>query len=261
MNFETIIYTKNTSWAKVSLNRPEVYNALNKTLLEELLAAFREVENDENIRCVVLTGEGKAFSSGQDLKAVGGDIKNVPFDDIIRNQYNPLITQMRTMKKVIICQLNGVAAGAGCSLALASDIIVASHEAYLAEIFINIALIMDAGSTYFLPRALGAYKAFEIATTGRKIYGEEAERLGLANKSVPASDLENAVMEFVHYYQNAPSKAVGLIKEMLNRSGGMVLAEVLEMEALYQKEAGSSSDFAEGVMAFLQKRKPDFKGK
>jgi len=261
MNFNQIIYNDHKDWVELKLNRPQVYNALNQELLSELLEAFTAIENIDQIRCVVLTGEGKAFSSGQDLKAVGMDLKNVPFEDIVTKQYNPLILKMRSLRKPIICKLNGVAAGAGCSLALATDLIISSDEAYLAEIFTSIGLIMDAGSTYFLPRLLGSSKAFEIATMGSKVYGQEAVALGLVNKSVPEVELEQTVQSYVDYYKSAPTYAIGLIKEMLGKSLSMSLEDVLSMEAKYQNKAGSTHDFQEGVMAFLQKRKPEFKGK
>lgn len=261
MAFTQIIFNDHQDWVEIKLNRPQVYNALNKELLAELLEAFTVVENSDKVRCIVLTGEGKAFSSGQDLKGVGGDLNNVPFEEIVKEQYNPLILKMRSLKLPIICQLNGVAAGAGCSLALACDLIISSDEAYLAEIFTSIGLIMDAGSTYFLPRLLGSMKAFEIATMGTKVYGQEAVSLGLVNKSVPEAALSQTVEEYVDYYRSAPTYAIGLIKEMLGKSLSMSLDEVLIMEAKCQKMAGSTHDFQEGVMAFLQKRKPEFKGK
>jgi 2-(1,2-epoxy-1,2-dihydrophenyl)acetyl-CoA isomerase len=261
MDFNHIIYNDHQDWVELKLNRPQVYNALNKELLSELLEAFKHIENTDQVRCVVLTGEGKAFSSGQDLKAVGMDLKKVPFEEIVTTQYNPLIMKMRSLRKPIICKLNGVAAGAGCSLALATDLIIASDEAYLAEIFTSIGLIMDAGSTYFLPRLLGSSKAFEIATMGTKVYGQEAVAMGLVSKSVPEADLDSAVLGYVNYYKSAPTYAIGLIKEMLGKSLSMSLEDVLQMEAKYQNKAGATSDFQEGVMAFLQKRKPEFKGK
>jgi len=261
MNYNHIIFNDHQDWVELKLNRPEVYNALNKELLSELLEAFKAIEDMEQVRCVVLTGEGKAFSSGQDLKSVGMDLKSVPFEEIVTTQYNPLILKMRRLKKPIICKLNGVAAGAGCSLALAADLIIASDESYLAEIFTSIGLVMDAGSTYFLPRLLGSSKAFEIATMGTKVYGQEAMTLGLVNKSVPESELDHTVEEYVNYYKSAPTYAIGLIKEMLGKSLSMPLDDVLQMEAKYQHKAGATSDFQEGVMAFLQKRKPEFKGK
>src|SRR5262249_22262283 len=151
----------------ITLNRPEVYNALNDEITFELQDAFKTVAQDPGVRVVVLTGEGKAFCSGQDLKANQGQDKR-SFLDSLRRRYNPLILGMRNLGKPIVCRLNGVAAGAGCSIALACDIIVAAEEASLIEVFINIGLVPDSGSSYFLPRLVGKAKAFELCSTGKK---------------------------------------------------------------------------------------------
>ncbi|GAB3646913.1 2-(1,2-epoxy-1,2-dihydrophenyl)acetyl-CoA isomerase PaaG [Echinicola sediminis] len=258
MVFNTIDYKKQGNWVEIALDRPHVFNALNKEMLTELMVAFSQAEQDEDIRCIVFTGNGKAFCSGQDLKAFGTGLNSIPFGEIIRTHYNPLTTKMRNCKKPIICKLNGLAVGAGCSLALAADMVIASKEAYLAEIFSHIGLVMDGGSTYFLLKKVGYVRAYEMATTGKKVFADEAEQMGLINKSVDPSALEDAVQQYVDVYTNASSVAIGLIKEMLNKSQEMTLEEVLEMEAVYQQKAGESKDFKEGVLAFLEKRKPDF---
>ncbi len=245
--------------ATITLNRPDVYNALNDEITFELQDALKKCKKEEEIRVVVLTGEGKAFCSGQDLKASQG--KKRSFKDSLDKRYNPIIRAMRNLPKPIICRLNGVAAGAGCSIALASDIIVADKEANLIEVFINIGLVLDSGSSYFLPRLIGTSRAFEMATMARKINGEKAEEWGLVNKAVDKEDLDSAVAEYANYYAKAPTKAVGIIKKMLNRSGYSNLEEMLDYESYSQEIAGSSEDYQEGVNAFLEKRKPDFKGK
>jgi len=153
-----------------------------------------------------------------------------------------------------------VAAGAGCSLALACDIIIMADEAYLVEVFINIGLVLDSGSSYFLPRLVGSTKAFELSTLGSKIGGQEAVDLGIANKSVSLDDLDKAVNEFTEYYTSAPTKSVGLIKQMLNKSGNASLNDMLDYEAYCQDIAGTSEDYREGVNAFMEKRKAEFKG-
>jgi 2-(1,2-epoxy-1,2-dihydrophenyl)acetyl-CoA isomerase len=209
---------------------------------------------------VVLTGEGKAFCSGQDLKAGGAQSKR-SFLDSLHKRYNPLILGMRNLPKPIICKLNGVAAGAGCSIALACDVIVAAEEASLIEIFINIGLVPDSGSSFFLPRLIGTAKAFELCSTGKKISGQEAFALGLINQVVKREDLDGAVKEYVDYYAQAPTKAIGLIKKMLNKSSTATLEEMLDYEAYSQEIAGATHDHQEGVRAFLEKRKPAFLGK
>ncbi|MFM8832840.1 MAG: enoyl-CoA hydratase/isomerase family protein, partial [Cytophagales bacterium] len=218
------------------------------------------VAKDDAVRVVVLTGAGKAFCSGQDLKDSASQGKR-SFLDSLHKRYNPIITAMRNLPKPIVCRLNGVAAGAGCSLALACDVIVASEEASLIEVFINIGLVPDSGSSYFLPRLVGMVKAFEMCTLGNKIAASEALKMGLVNKVTPASELDAAVKGYTDFYSKAPTKAIGLIKKMLNKSATTNLDEMLEYEAYCQEIAGATSDHKEGVQAFLEKRKPNFVGK
>jgi 2-(1,2-epoxy-1,2-dihydrophenyl)acetyl-CoA isomerase len=207
--FENLLYEVTESVCTITLNRPEVYNAINDELSYELQDAFKKASTDDTVRVVVLTGAGKGFCSGQDLKAIAG-AKIDSLAEVVRARYNPLITTMRNMPKPIICKLNGIAAGAGCSLALACDIIVASEEASLAEIFIGIGLVMDSGSSYFLPRLVGSAKAFELSTMGTKVPAKEAEAIGLVNKAVPAAQLDNAVNQYVGYYANSTYQSRGL---------------------------------------------------
>ncbi|MDQ0110516.1 2-(1,2-epoxy-1,2-dihydrophenyl)acetyl-CoA isomerase [Chitinophaga terrae (ex Kim and Jung 2007)] len=246
--------------ATITLNRPEVYNAINDPQSYELQDALKKVEKDETVRVVVLTGAGKAFSSGQDLKAAMEGGKR-DLGESLRLRYNPIIRAIRQMPKPVICRLNGVAAGAGCSIALACDVIIASEEASMIEIFINIALVLDSGSSYFLPRTVGYHRAFELATKATKISAAEALQLGLVNKVVPAADLDTAVAEEAAYYAAAPTKAIGLLKKLLNKGMTEDLDKVLDYEAYCQQIAGSSADNEEGIRAFLEKRKPVFKGK
>jgi len=246
--------------ATITLNRPEVYNAFNDPQSYELQDALKKVEKDETVRVVVLTGAGKAFSSGQDLKAAMEGGKR-DLGESLRLRYNPIIRAIRQMPKPVICRLNGVAAGAGCSIALACDLIIASEEASMIEIFINIALVLDSGSSYFLPRTVGYHRAFELATKATKISAAEALQLGLVNKVVPAADLDTAVAEEAAYYAAAPTKAIGLLKKLLNKGMTEDLDKVLDYEAYCQQIAGSSADNEEGIRAFLEKRKPVFKGK
>lgn len=259
-DYKFLLYTLQDGVATIALNRPDVYNALNDEITYELQDAFKVVAKDENVRVVVLTGEGKAFCSGQDLKAAAGQQKR-SFIESLHKRYNPIIRQMRSLAKPIICRLNGVAAGAGCSLALACDLIIASEEATLIEVFINIGLVPDSGSSYFLPRLVGMAKAFELCTMGSRVKAKEAEAMGLVNKTVPADQLDGAVKEYTTYFAQAPTKSIGLIKKMLNKSATSTLDDMLEYEAYCQEIAGNSQDYKEGVAAFLEKRKPAFKGK
>jgi 2-(1,2-epoxy-1,2-dihydrophenyl)acetyl-CoA isomerase len=259
MDFKFIKYEAKEGVATVTLNRPEVYNALNDAITYELQDVIKLVARERDVRVMVLTGEGKAFCSGQDLKAVSGTEKR-SFLESLHKRYNPLISAMQSLSKPIVCRLNGVAAGAGCSIALACDIIVAADEATLIEVFINIGLVPDSGSSFFLPRLVGRAKAFEMCAMGNRIKGKEAEALGLVNKSVPADQLDASVKVYTDYFAAAPTKAIGLIKKMLNRSGQSSLEEMLDYEAYCQEIAGSSTDYKEGVAAFLEKRKPNFTG-
>jgi 2-(1,2-epoxy-1,2-dihydrophenyl)acetyl-CoA isomerase len=260
MDYKFLKYSLQGGVVTISLNRPEVYNALNDDITYELQDALKAVAKDDTARVVVLTGEGKAFCSGQDLKAASGTEKR-SFIDSLHKRYNPIIRAMRNLPKPIIGRLNGVAAGAGCSLALACDIIVASEEATLIEVFINIGLVPDSGSSYFLPRLVGMAKAFELCSMGSRVKASEALALGLVNKVVPAGQLDNAVKEYTDYFASAPTRSVGLIKKMLDKASTSTLDEVLEYEAYCQEIAGNTQDYKEGVTAFLEKRKPDFKGK
>ncbi len=257
--YQFIKYDTIEGVTSITLNRPDVYNALNDEITYELQDAFKKATQDEDTRVVVFTGEGKAFCSGQDLKAVSGAEKR-SFTESLEKRYNPLIRLMRNMPKPIICKINGVAAGAGCSLALASDILVMAEETFLVEVFVNIGLVMDSGSSYFLPRLVGSSKAFELATMGGRVYGKEAVSLGIANKSVPLAELDEAVKTYVDFYKNAPTKAIGLMKKMLNKSGNSDLKAMLEYEKQCQEIAGNTSDYTEGVAAFLEKRKAEFTG-
>lgn len=245
--------------ATITLNRPDVYNALNDEITFELQDAFKAVAKDAAVRVVVLTGEGKAFCSGQDLKAGAGQKRS--FLDSLHKRYNPIIRAMRNLPKPILCRLNGVAAGAGCSLALACDMIIASEEATLIEVFINIGLVPDSGSAWFLPRLVGSAKAFELCAMGNKVKAAEALKLGLVTAVVPADQLDKALKGYTDYFAQAPTRAIGIIKKMLNKSGTSTLDEMLDYEAYSQEAAGATHDHQEGVKAFLEKRKPVFLGK
>jgi 2-(1,2-epoxy-1,2-dihydrophenyl)acetyl-CoA isomerase len=260
MMYNNLLLETENNIATVTLNRPDFYNAINDEISYELQDVFKKFKRDDNIRVIILTGAGKAFCSGQDLKAISKS-KNRNLADSLHKRYNPIIRAMRTLPKPIICKLNGVAAGAGCSFALACDIIIASEKASLAEVFIKVGLVPDSGSSYFLPRLVGSLKAFELATLGNKVTVEEALKLGMVNRVVPHDELDNAVMELAGHYASAPTKAIGLIKKMLDKSTHSDLDTMLKYEAYCQEIVGNSEDYQEGVQAFNEKRKPEFKGK
>jgi len=243
----------------ITLNRPDSYNAFNDEMSYELQDALKQMEKDPEVRVVVITGAGKAFCSGQDLKAAAaGGVRS--FMESLQKRYNPIIRAIRNMPKPVIARLNGVAAGAGCSLALACDLIVASSHASLIEVFVNVGLVLDSGSSYFLPRLVGSARAFELATMGSKVSAEQALQWGMVNRVVAPEELDAAVKSITDYYAVAPTKAVALMKKMLNKSFQSDLETMLEYEAYCQEIAGSSKDNKEGVKAFIEKRKPNFTG-
>jgi Enoyl-CoA hydratase/carnithine racemase len=259
-DYKFLLIRNQQSTVSISLNRPEVYNALNDEITFELQDAFRAVGKDDTVRVVVLTGEGKAFCAGQDLKA-SASAGERSFQDSLQKRYNPIIRAIRSLPKPVICRLNGVAAGAGCSLALACDMIIASEDATLIEVFVNVGLVPDSGSSFFLPRQVGMAKAFELCSMGSKVKAQEAVSMGLINRCVSADQLDAVIKEHTDYFSQAPTKAIGLIKKMLNKSSHSTLEEMLDYEAYCQEIAGSTEDYKEGVAAFIEKREARFKGK
>ena len=266
MLFDNLLYEITGSICRITLNRSQVYNALSPGLIHDITAAIEAAGADEQVRVVVITGAGdKAFSSGADLKegmavalSSGGQLT---LGDSLRNTYHPMIRAIRNLPKPVIGRINGVAAGAGCSLALACDVVICADEAYFSQIFVNIGLMPDAGSTFFLPRLIGPQRAFELCSTGRRVYGPEAAQMGLVSRSVPGTDLDSAVDAVVSYYASAPTRSIGTMKQVLNESLYSDLDHQLEQEADNQDVLGRSSDAAEGIGAFLMKRKANFSGK
>lgn len=256
----SVLYEKTGNVANITLNRPDVFNAFNDEQSFELQDALKQAARDEEVRVLVLTGAGKAFCSGQDLKAIAGS-KNRSLSDSLYKRYNPIIKAMREMPKPIICRLNGVAAGAGASLALACDFIIASENASLIEVFVNVGLVPDSGSSYFLPRAVSPAKAFEMCTMASKITAQQALEMGMINRVVSAEQLDEEVSSVASYYAGAPTLAIGMIKKMLNKATYSDLDTMLQYEAYCQEIAGRSEDYKEGVAAFNEKRKAAFKGK
>lgn len=242
----------------IELNRPEVYNALHAELIHEIREVAERTRSHETVRALVITGNGKAFCSGADLKA---GISDPDLGKVLRATYNPMILELRTLEIPVIGAINGMAAGAGCSLALACDYLIAHEEAVFAELFVQIGLTLDAGSTAFLMQSVGYHKAFEIASSGRKIMAEEAKALGWVSEIVPASNWTNRVEEIGLEWAAKPTRVLSFLKKGLQAAYSMNLAEVLELEADLQSQAGRTYDFSEGVMAFIQKRKAEFKGR
>jgi len=247
--------------AYITLNRPEVFNSFNREMALRLQNVFDDCETNDEIRAIVLTGNGKAFCAGQDLKEVTSPELNPGFKKILEEHYNPIISRIRTIEKPIIAAVNGVAAGAGANIALACDVVVASEQTSFIQAFSLIGLIPDSGGTFFLPRLIGFQKASALMMLGDKISAEEAEKMGMIYKCVPKEDFESTVQQLAIKLANMPTRALALIKKSLNQSMTNDLESQLALESKYQIEAARTEDYAEGVAAFIEKRKPNFKGK
>ena len=244
----------------IFLNRPEVFNSFNRSMALDLQSALDLAEENPDIRCIVITGTGKAYSAGHDLGEVTGE--NPPsFNTILGEHYNPIISRIRSIEKPVIAAVNGVAAGAGANIALCCDIVLASKSASFIQAFSKIGLIPDSGGTFFLPRLIGFQKASALMMTGEKISATEAERLGMIYKVFDDENFNQEVEKLALQMANMPTRGLGLTKKALNRSFFNDLESQLQIEDDLQFQAGSTQDYQEGVNAFIEKRKPEFKGK
>jgi 2-(1,2-epoxy-1,2-dihydrophenyl)acetyl-CoA isomerase len=247
--------------ATIRLNRPEVFNSFNREMAFAVQSELKNFATNPDVRAIVLTGSGKAFCAGQDLKEVTDPSLNPGFKAILEEHYNPIIQLIRETPKPILAAVNGVAAGAGANIALACDIVVASEQAAFIQAFSKIGLIPDSAGTFFLPRLIGFQKASALAMLGDKVEAQEAERLGMIYKYFSTENFEQEVNKLAKKLGNMPTKALALTKEALNHALVNNLDEQLALESQFQIEAASSQDYTEGVSAFVQKRKPKFKGK
>ncbi|WP_114490783.1 enoyl-CoA hydratase-related protein [Candidatus Ulvibacter alkanivorans] len=251
----------NNGVATLTLNRPETFNSFNREMALLLQEALKACENDSDIRAIVLVGNGKAFCAGQDLKEVTTPDLNPGFKKILEEHYNPIIKQIRTIEKPIIAAVNGVAAGAGANIALACDIVLASEKASFIQAFSKIGLIPDSGGTFFLPRIIGFQKASALMMLGDKVTAQEAEQLGMVYKVIASEEFMETVQTLATTVAQMPTKALGLTKRLMNASMTNDLSAQLAMESKLQIESAQSEDYQEGVNAFVEKRKPKFKGK
>lgn len=247
----------------ITLNRPEALNAFNDEMGEAFVAALENAA-DDSVRCVVVTGEGKAFCAGEDLRALSGDYESGKAPDlgeILRRRYNPAIQLIQSLRKPVVAAVNGVAAGAGMSLALACDFRVMAEEASLVLAFPKVGLVPDSGGTWLLPRYVGVGRAMELCFTGDPVNAARALELGLVNQIAPAPDVTKLAGEIASGFAEGPTLAFGLVKELVWNAHHTNLSDQLEAEADAQGEAGSSEDHLEGVKAFVQKRPPKFQGR
>jgi len=254
-----IIKTITEGVCEIKLNRPDVFNSFNKTMALQMQVALDDCVSNKEVRAIVITGEGKAFCAGQDL-AEATDPNGPPLNSIVKDHYNPIILKIRQIEKPIIAAVNGVAAGAGANIALACDIVFAKESASFIQAFSKIGLIPDSGGTFFLPRLIGMQKAMALMMTADKISAKDAESMNMIYKVVSDVDFESTVNAFANKLAKMPTKGLGLTKRAMNQSLTNSLEEQLLVEEKLQTEAGNSFDFNEGCAAFLEKRKPVFKG-
>ena len=245
----------------IKFDRPNKLNSIIEPMAQELQDALDHARENDDVRCVLLTGNGKAFCAGQDLPEVVDKGDSYELGDTVRKSYNPIIKRIRKLEKPVVCAVNGTAAGAGANLAFACDIVLASKEAVFVQSFSKIGLIPDSGGTFFLPRLVGLQRANAMYLLDEKISPQKAEEIGLIYKSVEDNDLMNEAQSICQKLAKMPTKGFGLYKRAINQSLSNNLDEHLELEADLQTEAGQTHDYKEGVQAFLEKRKPDFEGK
>jgi 2-(1,2-epoxy-1,2-dihydrophenyl)acetyl-CoA isomerase len=259
MGFQTILVDRADSIATVTLNRPEARNALDLAMRGELAVALEELDADAAVRAVILTGAGGHFCAGGDVKSMGQ--RHSPSAGRARvQQLNRFLMRLFHFPKPTLAMVDGFAVGAGCNIALACDLVVASDRAQFGEVFARIGLVPDGGGTWLLPRLVGLAKAKELVMTADIIDAAEALRIGLVNRVVPAAELRERTRELAARIAAGPPVALGLAKELLNRSETTDLAGALELEAMAQGHAIATEDHGEGVRAFLEKRRPSFKG-
>jgi 2-(1,2-epoxy-1,2-dihydrophenyl)acetyl-CoA isomerase len=260
VTYETIVYSVDDAVASITLNRPSTLNAFNEAMISESADAFKKAGRDKNVRCILITGSGRAFSSGQDLKDVQDRGEEFSIGDHIRGGYNRLILGMVNLEKPIVAAVNGIAAGAGCGVALAADMRIASEFGSFMLAFSRVGLIPDSGTTWMLPRLIGYSRAYEMAITAEKIKAERALDWGLVNQVVPAEQLPEISTAWARMLAEGPTLAFGLTKRAMHRSAGQSIEEALRYESLLQDIVGRSHDREEGVNAFLEKRTPNFRG-
>lgn len=256
---DSIKFEKRNTVGVITLNRPDKFNSFNRPMSLELQKALAECANDKQVRAVYLTGEGKAFCAGQDL-GEAMDPKGPGIERIVHEHYNPIILGIRNMEKPIVCAVNGVAAGAGANIALACDVVIAAASASFIQAFSKIGLIPDSGGTFFLPRLIGFQKASALMMLGDKVSAADALALGMVYKVVEDARLPEEAMNITLTLAAMPTVGLGLTKRLLNQSMNSSLEQQLEREGELQVKAAKSFDYSEGVKAFLEKRKPEFRG-
>jgi 2-(1,2-epoxy-1,2-dihydrophenyl)acetyl-CoA isomerase len=258
---EPVLVALQAGVLRITLNRPEKLNAFNPAVHQGLAEAMTRAESDAAIRCLLITGAGRAFSAGQDLTERDMKAAAIDLGSGLETWYNPLVKRMRALPKPVVCAVNGVAAGAGANFALACDIVLAARSASFIQAFVKIGLVPDCGGSYFLPRLAGTQRAMALAMTGDRLPAEEAERWGLIWKCVDDAQLKKESEKLSQELASGPTRSLGLIKKAMYSSANNDLSTQLDLERDLQREIGKGGDYREGVAAFLEKRKPNFTGR
>jgi 2-(1,2-epoxy-1,2-dihydrophenyl)acetyl-CoA isomerase len=259
MSDSPLVFFLDAGVATLRFNRPQVFNSVNKEVALALQQHLRACQQDASVRAVLLTGTGKAFCAGQDLAEITGpDSPEVA--DIVEKLYNPIVQLIRDLEKPVVAAVNGVAAGAGANLALACDVVVAKESAAFIQAFSKIGLVPDSGGTYFLPRLIGLQRASALMLTGDKVSAAEAVQMGMIYRAYPDETFDQEVAALVQKLAALPTKGLAYTKQLLNGTFGNTLPQQLRAEADYQLRAGHTTDYREGVAAFLEKRQPTFTG-
>jgi len=254
-----IKYTVEQGIARIQLERPEVYHSFNRNMALSMQKALDTASADDAVRVIYITASGKAFCAGQDLKEAT-DEKAPPIEKFVTEHYNPIVRKIRTIEKPVVAGVNGIAAGAGANLALICDIVIAKESASFVQAFSKIGLIPDTGGTYVLPRLIGLARATAFTMLAEPVNALEAERIGMIYKAIADDQYEEFINKILFKLANAPTRALGLTKKAMNYSLENDMEKQLAIEAQLQSVAGMSSDFKEGVRAFVEKRKPEFTG-
>lgn len=257
---ETIQLTQKETLGIITFNRSDVFNSFNKELALSLQKVLKDHANNPDIRAIMLTGKGKAFCAGQDLQEVIAD-NGLEIEQIVEEHYNPIVKLLRTIEKPIIAAVNGVAAGAGANIALACDVVVATESASFIQAFSKIGLVPDSGGTFTLPRIIGFQKASALMMLGEKVSARNAEEMGMIYQTFPDETFEQEAEAIAQKLANMPTKGLAYTKHLLNQSFTNTLDEQLTLEKEWQFKATQTYDYTEGVNAFIEKRKPEFKGK
>ncbi len=255
---ETLQLIQKDTLGVIKFNRPDVFNSFNKEMSIATLEALTNYGNDSNIRAIMITGNGKAFCAGQDLQEATSD--DFEIDQVVDKHYNPLVKLIRSIEKPIIAAVNGVAAGAGANIAIACDVAIATESASFIQAFSKIGLIPDSGGTFTLPRMIGFQKASALMMLGDKISAIDAEKMGMIYKVFPDESFQEEVEKIAQKLANMPTKGLAYTKYLLNQSLVNTLDQQLELEKEYQFKSTETHDHQEGIRAFIEKRKPEFKG-